>query len=119
MSKAYFQHVGAQLRMTLDLQAKENDDGYQYLQLLVNETVKRQPQELQRRRPRQHQPLALHGRLRDQVRQYGYDALGVNETAFLLDVAPGAVTNGVTPLKVAELGLAARTCSWRAASTKI
>ena len=28
----------------------------------------------------------------------------MNETAFLLDVAPGAVTNGVTPLKVAELG---------------
>ena len=38
MSKAYFQHVGAQLRMTLDLQAKENDDGYQYLQLLVDNT---------------------------------------------------------------------------------
>ena len=36
--------------------------------------------------------------------RYGYDALGVNETAFLLDVAPGAVTNGVTPLRVAELG---------------
>ena len=37
--KAYFQHVGAQLRMTLSMQAKENDDGYQYLQFLVNETV--------------------------------------------------------------------------------
>ena len=37
--KAYLQHVGAQLRMTLDMQAKENDDGYQYLQFLVNETV--------------------------------------------------------------------------------
>jgi len=36
--------------------------------------------------------------------RYGYDVLGVNETAFLLDVAPGAVTNGVTPLKIAELG---------------
>ena len=36
--KAYFQHVGAQLRMALDLQAKENDDCYQYLQLLVDNT---------------------------------------------------------------------------------
>ena len=36
--KAYFQHVGAQLRMTLDMQAKENDDVYQYLQLLVDNT---------------------------------------------------------------------------------
>ena len=37
--RTYFQHVNAQLRMTLSLSAKENDDCYQYLQLLVNETV--------------------------------------------------------------------------------
>ena len=37
--------------------------------------------------------------------QYGYDALGVNETAYLLDVAPAAVTNGVAALKIVELGV--------------
>ena len=39
------------------------------------------------------------------AQRYGYDALGANETAYLLDVAPWAVTNGVTPLKVAEMGV--------------
>ena len=36
--KAYFQHVNAQLRMTLSMQAKENDDAYEYLQLLFDNT---------------------------------------------------------------------------------
>ena len=39
------------------------------------------------------------------AQRYGYDALGANETAYLLDVAPWAVTNGVAPLKVAEMGV--------------
>ena len=37
--QAYFLQVGAQLRMTLGFQAKENDDGYQYLQLLVDNSA--------------------------------------------------------------------------------
>ena len=36
--KAYYQLIGAELRMTLSLQAKENDDAYEYLQLLVDNT---------------------------------------------------------------------------------
>ena len=36
--KAYYQFIGAQLRMTLSMQAKENDDAYEYLQLLVDNT---------------------------------------------------------------------------------
>ncbi len=39
------------------------------------------------------------------AQRYGYDAFGANETAYLLDVAPWAVTNGVAPLKVAEMGV--------------
>ena len=37
--KNYLKHIGAQLRMTLSFQAKENDDGYQYLQLLFDNTT--------------------------------------------------------------------------------
>ena len=37
--KAYFQAIGAQLRMTLSFDAKESDDGYQYLQILFDNTV--------------------------------------------------------------------------------
>ncbi|MBQ3709401.1 MAG: InlB B-repeat-containing protein [Bacteroidales bacterium] len=37
--KEYFQLVGAELRMTLTMQAKEEDDAYQYLQILFNDTV--------------------------------------------------------------------------------
>ncbi|MCR4920927.1 MAG: leucine-rich repeat protein [Bacteroidaceae bacterium] len=36
--KAYLTSAGAELRMTLSLQAKEKDDGYQHLQILVNQT---------------------------------------------------------------------------------
>ena len=36
--KAYLQFVGADLRMTLSFQAKEKDDGYQHVQMLVNQT---------------------------------------------------------------------------------
>ena len=36
--RTYFQHVNAQLRMTLSLSAKENDACYQYLQLLFDNT---------------------------------------------------------------------------------
>ena len=36
--KDYFVASGAQLRMTVDLTAKEVDDGYQYIQILVNQT---------------------------------------------------------------------------------
>ena len=36
--KGYFSAIGAQLRMTLSFEAKENDDAYEYLQLLVNNT---------------------------------------------------------------------------------
>lgn len=36
--------------------------------------------------------------------EYGYDVYGTNETAFLLNVAPEAITNSVTPLKIVELG---------------
>jgi hypothetical protein len=39
------------------------------------------------------------------AQRYGSDALGANEAAYLLDVAPLAVTNGVVPLKVAEMGV--------------
>ena len=38
------------------------------------------------------------------VQEYGYDVYGTNEAAFLLNVAPEAITNGVTPLKIVELG---------------
>ncbi len=37
--KAYFQAIGAQLRMTLSFDAKEDDDGYQYLQILFDNTT--------------------------------------------------------------------------------
>jgi len=36
--RPYFQLVDAQLRMTLSMSAKENDDAYEYLQLLFNNT---------------------------------------------------------------------------------
>ena len=36
--KGYFSAIGAQLRMTLSFEAKENDDAYEYLQLLVDNT---------------------------------------------------------------------------------
>ncbi len=36
--KVYLQFVGADLRMTLSFQAKEKDDGYQHVQILVNQT---------------------------------------------------------------------------------
>jgi hypothetical protein len=39
------------------------------------------------------------------AQRYGSDALGANEAAYLLAVAPLAVTNGVAPLKVAEMGV--------------
>ena len=38
------------------------------------------------------------------AQEYGYDVYGTKETAFLLNVAPEAITNGVTPLKIVELG---------------
>ena len=37
--KEYLQWVGAELRMTLSMQAKEEDDAYEYLQILLNDTV--------------------------------------------------------------------------------
>ena len=37
--KNYLKHIGAQLLMTLSFQGKENDDAYEYLQLLFNETT--------------------------------------------------------------------------------
>ena len=37
--KAYYQHVGANLRMTLSFKAKENDDAYEYLQILFDNTT--------------------------------------------------------------------------------
>ena len=37
-TQAYLGFLNAELRMTLSLDAKENDDGYQYLQLLINNT---------------------------------------------------------------------------------
>ena len=37
--KAYFQAIGAQLRMMLSFDAKEVDDGYQYLQILFDNTT--------------------------------------------------------------------------------
>ncbi len=37
--KTYFQAIGAQLRMTLSLDAMESNDGYQYLQILFDNTV--------------------------------------------------------------------------------
>ena len=40
----------------------------------------------------------------DWAEQYGYDPDGEHEAAFLLDVAPEAITNGVTPLVITELG---------------
>jgi hypothetical protein len=43
--------------------------------------------------------------------EYGNDVFGTNEVAFLLNVAPGAVTNGVTPLKIVELGVTNRLVS--------
>ena len=36
--KAYLQQISAQLRMTLSFQGKENDDAYEYLQLLFSNT---------------------------------------------------------------------------------
>ncbi|MCR4613125.1 MAG: hypothetical protein K5778_03905, partial [Bacteroidaceae bacterium] len=36
--QAYLLCIGAQLRMTLGFQAKEKDDGYQHVQILVNQT---------------------------------------------------------------------------------
>ena len=36
--KGYFSTIGAELRMTLSMDAKENDDAYEYLQLLVDNT---------------------------------------------------------------------------------
>ena len=36
--KAWFQQIGAQLRMTLSMQVKEVNDGYQYIQLLFDNT---------------------------------------------------------------------------------
>ncbi len=36
--KGYFQAIGAQLRMTLSFDAKEDDDGYQYVQILFDNT---------------------------------------------------------------------------------
>ena len=36
--KAYLVAAGAELRMTLSFQAKESDDGYQHVQILVNQT---------------------------------------------------------------------------------
>ena len=36
--QSYYSAVGAQLRMTLSLEAKEDDDSYQYLQLLFSNT---------------------------------------------------------------------------------
>ena len=36
--KAYLEAAGAELRMTLSFQAKESDDGYQHVQILVNQT---------------------------------------------------------------------------------
>ena len=36
--KAYLEAAGAELRMTLGFQAKEGDDGYQHVQILVNQT---------------------------------------------------------------------------------
>lgn len=39
------------------------------------------------------------------AQEYGYDVYGTNETAFLLNVAPEAITNGVTPLKIVEMGV--------------
>ena len=36
--KAYLQQISAQLRMTLSFQGKENDDAYEYLQLLFDNT---------------------------------------------------------------------------------
>ena len=36
--KGYFSAIGAQLRMTLSFEAKENDDAFEYLQLLVDNT---------------------------------------------------------------------------------
>ena len=43
--------------------------------------------------------------------EYGNDVFGTNEVAFLLNVAPEAVTNGVTPLKIVELGITNRLVS--------
>ena len=40
----------------------------------------------------------------DWAARYGYDPNGEHEAAFLLDVAPDAITNGVTPLVITELG---------------
>ncbi len=37
--KAYFQHVGAQLRMALTFQCKEVDDGWQYVQIYANQST--------------------------------------------------------------------------------
>ena len=37
-SREYYSLIGAQLRMTLSMQAKENDDAYEYLQLLFDNT---------------------------------------------------------------------------------
>ena len=37
-SREYYSLIGAQLRMTLSMQAKENDDAYEYLQLLFGNT---------------------------------------------------------------------------------
>ena len=38
VAKGYLAVVGADLRMTVDFQAKEVEDGYQYIQILVNQT---------------------------------------------------------------------------------
>ena len=39
------------------------------------------------------------------AQRYGSDALGANEAAYLLDVAPSAVADGVAPLRVVEMGV--------------
>ena len=41
----------------------------------------------------------------DWAAKYGYDSNGEHEAAFLLDVAPEALTNGVTPLAITELSV--------------
>lgn len=38
VSRGWLEHIKAELRMTLSFQAKEKDDGYQHLQILVNQT---------------------------------------------------------------------------------
>ena len=38
-AQEYLTHIGAQLRMRVTLSAAEEDDGYQYIQILVNDTT--------------------------------------------------------------------------------